>query len=791
MLPRSLDFIRIDINSGKVRKSVAVCQNDTIQRTLNFLIVDSGTPIDLSNLLFAEILIHKADDYEADNGCVIDGDSIQYTLRSTDISALGTNTAQLMLTFRTGEVLTTPTFEIQVYQKVLDQRVQQSSNEYTALTAQLAIVYEKTDEVEANRVLVSEYTSEAANSKDEAASSAISASESADSALEYKNQAESMADQAASETASELNDYFSSQVSEAANYAGSASEYASVASSEASDAADYLSSTSEYMTSTSEYMFSASEYAQTAGSQASNAEAQASTAAGYMASTSAYTSEAANYLSSTSDLKSETADLYTATSEKASEASYSASEAADSADDAKYWYNQAEAIAEGLAGTLIPMGTVAFANLPNLSDALEGWMFNISDEFTTTSDFLEGEGKVIPAGSNVYKTALGKWDILAGSPVTGVKGDSESTYRRGNVNITKTNIGLSNVRNEDIGDTDISSIGATVKAAISNLFSKFSNYQPLLTNPLTQNDVKDNLTSIDVNKPLSANQGKTLKDNQVASISRSGTDFTAKNSSGTTLFTFDQQDSNTWRGIQNNLTSTSTTESLSAYQGYIMSRDIPWYGTSSTAASTIAKVATTSDTKFALVTGAKVSIKFTYNNTASAPTLNVDSKGAKSIKAYGTTAPTSWWKAGDVVTFTYDGTNWIMDATEGQISQINSDLSNKANASDFIVDSQTFTPDSATHGNLYGNIRFKRSGHVVTLELHGLKTLANQYENTVLPVNDILAKYRPNDDVTFMATGGASFYRINVTSNGAITVYPYNGVIEQNNVSGTFSYIVS
>jgi hypothetical protein len=114
------------------------------------------------------------------------------------------------------------------------------------------------------------------------------------------------------------------------------------------------------------------------------------------------------------------------------------------------------------------------------------------------------------------------------------------------------------------------------------------------------------------------------------------------------------------------------TQFISAHQSY--SKNISWYGTSSTAASTIAKTATTSDGKFSLATGAKVSIKFTYNNTASAPTLNVDSTGAKSIKAYGTTTPTSWWNAGDVVTFTYDGTNWIMGATEGQINQINSDL---------------------------------------------------------------------------------------------------------------------
>ena len=103
-------------------------------------------------------------------------------------------------------------------------------------------------------------------------------------------------------------------------------------------------------------------------------------------------------------------------------------------------------------------------------------------------------------------------------------------------------------------------------------------------------------------------------------------------------------------------------------------KNVSWYGTCSTAAATTAKVATTTDTAFALATGAKVKIKFTNANTASAPTLNVDSKGAKAIKAYGTTAPTSWWKAGDIVEFTYDGTNWIMAASQGEIEQINQHL---------------------------------------------------------------------------------------------------------------------
>lgn len=113
----------------------------------------------------------------------------------------------------------------------------------------------------------------------------------------------------------------------------------------------------------------------------------------------------------------------------------------EDSDNAKYYYQQAKDVSEGLKGGLQPHGTVAFADLPALPDVNAGWMYNISDEFTTTDDFKEGSGNAVPAGANIYKTSDGKWDVLAGTPVTGVKGAKETSYRQGNVNLTPENIG--------------------------------------------------------------------------------------------------------------------------------------------------------------------------------------------------------------------------------------------------------------------------------------------------------------------------------------------------------------
>lgn len=88
------------------------------------------------------------------------------------------------------------------------------------------------------------------------------------------------------------------------------------------------------------------------------------------------------------------------------------------------------------------------------------------------------------------------------------------------------------------------------------------------------------------------------------------------------------------------------------------------YGTCSTAAGTVAKTVTVDSDSFSLETGVSVRVKFSNSNTATSPTLNVNGTGAKAIKRYGTTAPStsaaSSWNAGSVIDLTYDGTYWVM-----------------------------------------------------------------------------------------------------------------------------------
>lgn len=81
-----------------------------------------------------------------------------------------------------------------------------------------------------------------------------------------------------------------------------------------------------------------------------------------------------------------------------------------------------------------------------------------------------------------------------------------------------------------------------------------------------------------------------------------------------------------------------------------------WYGTSSTAAGTTAKTSTIAN--YVLTKGSVVCVTFTYANTADAPTLNINSTGAKAIYCNNAVTSSSnklTWDAGETVTFIYSG----------------------------------------------------------------------------------------------------------------------------------------
>ena len=274
--------------------------------------------------------------------------------------------------------------------------------------------------------------------KDSATASAKKAEIMADNAGKYADEAQVCV---VAVTASETNAKASEAAAKASEDEAKASESNAKVSQTAAEDAKKAAATSETNAKASEV--SASESAATATEKATSA-------------------------SESADIATEKADIAT---QKASEIIGKAESAAASAtkaesyavggtgsregedtDNAQYYYEQVKRVSQGLNG-IIPMGTVAFADLP-ASGMENGWMYNISDDFTSDDRFNDGGGIYYGKGNNVIWTSEGKWDVTAGSGVTGIKGNKEKTYRQGNVNLTPEDIGAV-AEDGDASDTTV------------------------------------------------------------------------------------------------------------------------------------------------------------------------------------------------------------------------------------------------------------------------------------------------------------------------------------------------
>ena len=219
---------------------------------------------------------------------------------------------------------------------------------------------------------------------------------------------------------------------------------------------------------------------------------------------------------------------------------------------------------------------------------------------------------------------------------------------------------------------------------------------------------------------------------------------------------------------------------------YILS--IP-YATCNTDAATIGKVASTTNwvETANLEVGARVTVKFTYANGVAAPTLNVNSTGAKTIRYNGSTLPsTQYWAAGDVIEFVYDGTYWNIVGTV------------KDNDTKFALrvgTANTTTNDgTTTNGNVYiklikndtvvqDGFRIKGSGGTtVTSDEEGYIEITSAISTTVVN-NTTTSKYYLTGSTTSSSTTGDLVKRstvyVDTSANIVANNIPSTGLIWQ------------
>ena len=139
-----------------------------------------------------------------------------------------------------------------------------------------------------------------------------------------------------------------------------------------------------------------------------------------------------------------------------------------------------------LPSAIIPKGSKAFASLApstDLAAANLGFMWNITDAFTTTADFAEGAGHSIPAGANVYVANVGtaaepsyKYDIFQGMyDLSGYALKSEMAIEDVSGDSTKKNITLKTGLSQQVvvAHQDISGKADKDTDAVTNNLAKF------------------------------------------------------------------------------------------------------------------------------------------------------------------------------------------------------------------------------------------------------------------------------------------------------------------------------
>lgn len=213
------------------------------------------------------------------------------------------------------------------------------------------------------------------------------------------------------------------------------------------------------------------------------------------------------------------------------------------------------------------------------------------------------------------------------------------------------------------------------------------------------------------------------------------------------------------------------------------------FGVCSTAANTAAKTVTVAPALESLDTGALVFVKFSNSNTVANPTLNVNGLGAKGIRRYGTTTPStsaaSSWNAGSVVALVYDGSYWQMvgwlnttysSMTEAEYkagTSTTARLITPARLKDAIQywmakpTVTTFAPDTgstATGQECY----YAKAGAVVSINI----AVQGLTANSTATITTLPSGYRPRSKVTAAMQAGArsEFCSAEIDTDGVVKI---------------------
>lgn len=205
-------------------------------------------------------------------------------------------------------------------------------------------------------------------------------------------------------------------------------------------------------------------------------------------------------------------------------------------------------------------------------------------------------------------------------------------------------------------------------------------------------------------------------------------------------------------------------------QDGITGATITRFGTCSIAAGTAAKTVSISSGTFTLESGAKVTVNFTYANTADNPTLNVNSKGAKNIFHRGARITTGVNKAllAGVCDFVYDGTQWHLIGNYYDTTYSSESAASGGTTLSLVTTGEKYTwnnkANTATTLSGYGITDAKIANGVITLGSNTITPLTAASDlNATKLTGTIPASCYTDTNTTYSLSGTLSSHKFTST----------------------------
>lgn len=125
--------IRLDFGKERIRTSVSICKGDTLSRIICITLLNEGMVYEIAEDAIATLMATKPDGKVVYNDCSISGNEISYTVTNQLISTAGDVECQIKLTTSDGGEVASPVFLLRVYERLFDESIVESANDYQAL----------------------------------------------------------------------------------------------------------------------------------------------------------------------------------------------------------------------------------------------------------------------------------------------------------------------------------------------------------------------------------------------------------------------------------------------------------------------------------------------------------------------------------------------------------------------------------------------------------------------------------------------------------------------------------